>query len=71
MTTISVRVTDALADELEMAAREAERSKSFVIQKAIEAYLEEHADLQIALDRLRDTSNSVAGSEDLRDSLGL
>jgi RHH-type rel operon transcriptional repressor/antitoxin RelB len=71
MTTISVRVTDALADELEMAAKEAERSKSFIIQKAIEAYPEDYADLQIALDRLRDTSDSVAGSEDLRDSLGL
>ena len=71
MTTISVRVTDALADELENVAKEAERSKSFIIQKAIEAYLEDYADLQIALDRLRDTSDGVVGSEDLRDSLGL
>jgi RHH-type rel operon transcriptional repressor/antitoxin RelB len=60
-----------LADELENVAKEAERSKSFIIQKAIEAYLEDYADLQIALDRLRDTSDGVVGSEDLRDSLGL
>ncbi|MCJ7630016.1 MAG: ribbon-helix-helix domain-containing protein [Longimicrobiales bacterium] len=71
MTTISVRVTDALAVELENVAKEAERSKSFIIQKAIEAYLEDYADLQIALDRLRDTSDGVVGSKDLRDSLGL
>jgi len=71
MTTISVRVTDALAVELENVAKEAERSKSFIIQKAIEAYLEDYADLQIALDRLRDTSDGVVGSRDLRDSLGL
>ena len=71
MTTISVRVTDALAVELENVAREAERSKSFIIQKAIEAYLEDYADLQIALDRLRDTSGEVVESKDLRDSLGL
>lgn len=71
MTTISVRVTDALAAELENVAKEAERSKSFIIQKAIEAYLEDYADLQIALDRLRDTSDGVVGSKDLRDSLGL
>ena len=71
MPTISVRVTDALGDELEMVAKEAERSKSFIIQKAIEAYLEDYADLQIALDRLRDTSDNVVGSRDLRDSLGL
>jgi RHH-type rel operon transcriptional repressor/antitoxin RelB len=71
MPTISVRVTDALGDELEMVAKETERSKSFIIQKAIEAYLEDYADLQIALDRLRDTSDNVVGSWDLRDSLGL
>lgn len=71
MTTISVRVTDTLAGELENVAKEAERPKSFIIQKAIEAYLEEYADLQIALDRLRDTSDAVVSSKDMRKSLGL
>jgi RHH-type rel operon transcriptional repressor/antitoxin RelB len=71
MTTISVRVTDALAGELEHVAKEAERPRSFIIQKAIEAYLEDYADLQIALDRLRDTSDSVVSSKDMRKSLGL
>ena len=71
MTTISVRVTDTLAGELEDVAKEAERSKSFIIQKALEAYLEDYADLQIALDRLRDTSDAVVSGKDLRKSLGL
>jgi len=71
MTTISVRVTDTLAGELENVAKEVERPKSFIIQKAIEAYLEEYADLQIALDRLRDTSDAVVSSKDMRKSLGL
>jgi len=71
MTTISVRVTDALAGELENVAKEAERPKSFIIQKAIEAYLEDYADLQIALDRLRDTSDAVVSSKAMRKSLGL
>lgn len=71
MTTLSVRVTDTLAGRLEKVAAEAERPKSFIIQKALEAYLYEHADLQIALDRLRDTSDSVISSKDMRKSLGL
>ena len=54
MATISVRVTDVLAGELENVAKETERPKSFIIQKAIEAYLADYADLQIALDRLRE-----------------
>jgi RHH-type rel operon transcriptional repressor/antitoxin RelB len=71
MTTLSVRVTDTLAGELEDVAKEAERPKSFIIQKALEAYLEDYADLQIALDRLRDTSDAVVSGKDLRKSLGL
>lgn len=71
MTTLSVRVTDTLAGRLQKVAEEAERPKSFIIQKALEAYLDEHADLQIALDRLRDTSDSVISSKDMRKSLGL
>ncbi len=71
MTTISVRVTDAMAGELENVAKEAERPKSFIIQKAIEAYLTDYADLQIALDRLRDTSDAVVSGKAMRKSLGL
>ena len=71
MTTISVRVTDTLAGELDSVAKDAERPKSFIIQKAIEAYLEDYADLQIALDRLRDTSDLVISGKDMRKSLVL
>ena len=71
MTTMSVRIPDKLAKKLEGVAKEAERTKSFLIQKAIEAYLDDYADLQIALDRLRDTSDEVVSGKDLRKSLGL
>jgi RHH-type transcriptional regulator, rel operon repressor / antitoxin RelB len=71
MTTISVRMPDLLAGELEKVAREAERPKSFIIQKAVEAYLGDYADLQIALHRLRDISDTAVSSRDMRKSLGL
>ena len=66
MTTISVRVTDTLAGELEAVAKEAERPKSFIIQKALEAYLEDYADLQIALGevfRFPDDDEAASQSE--------
>ncbi|HPR88543.1 MAG TPA: ribbon-helix-helix domain-containing protein [bacterium] len=69
--TISLRLPDHLAEELEDIARETERSKSFHIQKAIELYLQERADLQIAMDRLHDSSDFVVDGQEMRDKLGL
>ena len=51
---ISVRLPDIIANKLAGIAIETERTRSFVVQKAIEAYLDDFADLQVALDRLRD-----------------
>lgn len=71
MTTLSIRINDLLAHELEAVAKDAERPKSYIVQKAIEAYLDDYADLQIALDRLRDPGDTVVSSNDMRQSLGL
>lgn len=70
-TAISVRLPQALARQLDSIARETERSRSFIIQKALESYIEDFADLQIALDRLHDKSNEVVSSGEMRRSLGL
>lgn len=70
-TPISVRISDDLAKRLEMIVAETERPRSFIIQKALESYLEDYSDLQIALDRLHDTTDEVVSSKDLRKSLGL
>jgi len=70
-TTISLRLPDHLADQLEDIARETERSKSFHIQKAIELYLQERADLQIAMDRLHDSSDFVVDGQEMREKLDL
>jgi len=60
-----------MAKKLGRVAKETERSRSFVIQKAVEAYLDDFADLQVALDRLRDKSDPVVSGKDMRKSLGL
>lgn len=68
---ISVRLPDNVAEALGRVAHETERSRSFVVQKAIENYLDDVADLQVAIDRLRDTSDPVVSAKDIRKSLGL
>lgn len=70
-TAISVRIPDDLASKLSEIAKETERPKSFHIQKALEAYLSEIADLQVALDRLHDTSDPEISSADMRKELEL
>ena len=71
MTTISVRISDKLKKALEIIAKETERSKSFHVQKAIEFYLKEQADFQIALDRLNDSSDSIISISEMRKKLEL
>jgi len=70
-TALSVRVPDELASKLSEIAKETERPKSFHIQKALEAYLSELADLQVACDRLHDTTDAVVSIEDMRKELEL
>ena len=70
-TAISVRVSDDLASKLSEIAEETERTKSFHVQKALEAYLMELADLQVAYDRLHDTTDAVISIEDIRKELEL
>jgi RHH-type rel operon transcriptional repressor/antitoxin RelB len=68
---VSVRLPERLAAELSEVAASTVRSKSFVIQKALEAYLEERADLQIALDRLNDPADPILTADEMRSALGL
>lgn len=72
MTTgISVRLPKELAEQLDNIAKETERPRSYIIQKALESYLEDYADLQVALDRLHDKTDPVVSGKDLRKTLGL
>ena len=70
-TAISVRIPKDLADQLDSIAKETERPRSFIIQKALESYIEDFADLQIALDRLHDKGDEIISSNEMRKSLGL
>ena len=45
---ISVRIPRELAEQVDGIAAETERSRSFIVQKALESYIEDYADLQVA-----------------------
>ena len=68
---ISIRIPDDLALKLSDIAEETERSKSFHVVKALETYLAEMADLQVALDRLHVTSDPIVTTDDMRKELEL
>ncbi|MFH2090845.1 MAG: ribbon-helix-helix domain-containing protein [Pseudomonadota bacterium] len=68
---VSIRIPDELIRELDSVAKTTERSRSFHIQKALEIYLEDQADLQIALDRLHDSSDPIISIDEMRNELNV
>ena len=70
-TALSVRIPDDLASKLSEIAKETERPKSFHIQKALESYLTEIAELQVAYDRLHDPTDPVVSIKDMMKELEL
>jgi len=70
-TAISVRLPKELTEQLDSIAKETERPRSYIIQKALESYIDDYADLQVALDRLHDKTDAIVSGKELRKSLGL
>jgi len=68
---VSIRLPNIIAKELDHIAEETERPRSFHVQKALESYIDDFADVQIALDRLRDQKDPVVSRYEMRKSLGL
>ena len=63
---ISVRLKDKTARALERLSKATDRPKTYFIEKALESYLAEQADYQIALDRLANKDDPVISSAELR-----
>ena len=70
-TAVSIRLPEELAKARWQIAAETERPRSFHIQKALESYIEDFADVQIALDRLCNPKDAIVAGRELRKSLGL
>ena len=66
---VSVRLPDDTAQALHELAQSTDRPKTFLIVKALQAYLAEYADYQVALDRLRDKNDLVISAAQMRKRL--
>ena len=70
-TSISVRLPDDMAMDLEDLSQTIDRSKGYIIKKAIEVYLEEYTDYLIAQERLNNKDDSAISGDKMRELLGL
>jgi predicted DNA-binding protein len=70
-TTLSIRLPEDLLKDLDRISQETGETKSFIIQSAIECYLENHSDLQIAKDRFWNKKDKIISSKELRNSIDL
>ena len=68
-TSMSIRLPDKVASALATLARTTDRTKSYLILKALDAFLAEYADYQVAIDRLRDKDDPVISASELRKHL--
>ncbi|MCY4135543.1 MAG: ribbon-helix-helix protein, CopG family [bacterium] len=69
MSQITARVPDELVDALDAAAEDLKRSRAEIIRQALERYLEDYDDLEVALERLRDPTDPVLDWDQVRHEL--
>ncbi len=68
---VSLRLPEDLLKALDRLSGKTERSRTYLMRKALESYLSEAADYQIALDRLRDKDDPIISSAEMRRRLGV
>lgn len=66
MAVIGIRLPEILEHKVEKAAKYLQRSKSFIVRKAIETYINEYVDYQIALERLNDKDDEIISLTEMR-----
>ena len=69
MSQITARVPDELVEALDAAAEDLKRSRADIIRHALERYLEDYDDLDVALQRLRDPADPVLDWDEVRQGL--
>ncbi len=64
--TISVRLPGPTAKALDEVCRATDRPRSYFILKALNRYLSDQAEYQIAIDRLLDKNDAIISSHEMR-----
>ena len=71
MAVLTLRLDEQTDRKLQKLARESERPKSYFIKKALDLYLQEYEDYQIALARRADKDDEVLTLAQVRKALGV
>ena len=66
---ISVRLPEELVEKLDRLAESLDRSKTYIIKRALQEYLEEYEDYLIALHRLNDKDDTIVSAKELTAAL--
>lgn len=67
---VSIRLPEDIAKRLNKLAKTLERSKTYIVKKALQEYIEEYEDYLIALHRLSDKEDAIITQEELVSKLG-
>jgi predicted DNA-binding protein len=67
---VATRFSDEVLAALDDVARELRRTRAELIRRAVEIYLAEYADHQIALDRLNDPADTIVSTDEMWRDLG-
>jgi len=67
----NVRIPDELANKVEDIAVDLDRSKSYIVKKALEEYISEYSQGLEALKRLKDKKGKIITDAEMRKRLGI
>ncbi len=70
-TLISFRLPENILKPLDKLSESTERPRTYLIKKALENYLEEYQDYEIAMNRLHDKKDEIISPAALRRRLGV
>ncbi len=60
------RLPKILVDRLSKLAKETKRSEKYYVEEALQHYLNEYAEAQLAKDRFNDPKSKIISSKDIR-----
>ena len=62
---VSLRLPEEIAERLDRLSKSIDRSKTYIVTKALAEYLEEYEDYLIALNRLNDKDDKIVSEKEL------
>lgn len=68
---LSLRVPDNMFSLVDKLCHELDRPRSYIVKKALGQYLNDYADYESALERLKNKEDKIISSKELRKSLGI